>query len=454
MTIANFDGIDAPKRLQTPEEKNLAEKGGFLQVEDVDLRELCELVGTPAYVYSSTAIVDAYRSFEDAFGRNRIAICFAVKANSNLSILSLLRSLGSGMDIVSGGELARALSAGVPGERIVFSGVGKTAAEIRQALDARIHQFNVESAAELQLIAALAAERKVRAPVSLRVNPDVDALTHAKISTGRKGDKFGIAMEDVARLYADAAADARLDPVGLAVHIGSQITELSPYQSAYSRLRGLVGELRAAGLPIRRLDLGGGLGISYGGNTSAPSLAAYADIVCRTVGDLGLELTIEPGRRIVGEAGVLVTEVLTVKHGEDADIVIIDAGMNDLARPALYGAVHPVSLLVGRPGLKRPCRIFGPVCESADFFGCYADLPPLMQGDRLVLHAAGAYGASMASNYNTRPLAPEVLVKGDSYAVVRRRQSIADMLVLEKDAGWFAASGRRKGDALSGIVSR
>ncbi|MFD2054888.1 diaminopimelate decarboxylase [Mesorhizobium calcicola] len=412
----------------------LSPVGGAIQLEAVDLEKLAASLGTPVYVYSSAAIAEAYRSFKIAVGED-VSICYAVKANGNLSILAQLAQLGCGMDIVSGGELERALAVGVPPLRIIFSGVGKTREEIAWALDTGIHQFNVESASELDLIACVAEGRNVRAPVALRVNPDVDALSHSKISTGRKGDKFGIALEQATALYARVAASPFLEPVGLAVHIGSQVMHLEPYRRAYARIAGLTEELRATGLPVHRLDLGGGLGISYGHGTP-PDLGSYAGVVRDTVGHLCAELTVEPGRRLVGEAGVLLTQVLYIKPAEDADIVVVDAGMNDLARPALYEALHPVTMLRPRGGPTRPCRIVGPVCESADAFGLYTHLPALMPGDRIAFLSAGAYGAAMASTYNARPLVAEVLVDGSRYAIIRRRQTVAEMMALEADSRW------------------
>ncbi|WP_292497298.1 diaminopimelate decarboxylase [Mesorhizobium sp.] len=407
---------------------------GAVHLEAIDLDQLAAKLGMPIYAYSSAAIVESYRSFATAVGED-VSICFAVKANGNLTILTQLAKLGCGMDIVSGGELERALAAGVSPLRIIFSGVGKTREEITQALDAGIHQFNVESASELDLIADVATGRSVRAPVALRVNPDVDALTHDKISTGRKGDKFGIDLDHAYELYARAAATASLNPVGLAVHIGSQIMDLEPYRRAYTRIAKLAQQLRAGGYPVRRLDLGGGLGISYG-HATPPSLDSYASVIRDTVGGLCAELAVEPGRRLIGEAGILLAQVLHIKPTHDADIVVIDAAMNDLARPALYGSLHPVTMLRPRPGPARPCRIVGPVCESADAFGLYTHLPALLPGDRIAFLYAGAYGAAMASTYNARPLVPEVLVDGSRYAIIRRRQTVAEMMALEADPRW------------------
>ncbi|RWI87862.1 MAG: diaminopimelate decarboxylase [Mesorhizobium sp.] len=407
---------------------------GAIHLETVDLDKLAAIIGTPAYSYSSEAITGAYRSFKAAVGED-VSIYYAVKANGNLSILAQLGELGCGMDIVSGGELERALAAGVSPLRIIFSGVGKTREEITQALDAGIHQLNVESASELDLIADVAAGRNVRAPVALRVNPNVDALTHDKISTGRKGDKFGIDLERAYELYARAAATASLDPVGLAVHIGSQIMDLEPYQRAYARIAKLAQELRAGGFPVRRLDLGGGLGISYG-HATPPSLDSYASLIRDAVGGLCAELAVEPGRRLIGEAGILLAQVVHIKQTDDADIVVIDAAMNDLARPALYGSLHPVTMLRPRAGPARPCRIVGPVCESADAFGLYTHLPALLPGDRIAFLSAGAYGAAMSSTYNARPLVAEVLVDNSRYAIIRRRQTVAEMMSLEADPIW------------------
>lgn len=422
-------------RLETGR-SGLGYREAMLHIEDACLGDIAARVATPFYCYSSAAIRSAYERLSQALALVGASICFAVKANGNLSILSLLAESGCGMDIVSGGELERVLAAGIPGSRVVFSGVGKKSGEIGRALKAGIHQINVESAAELETVIATARELGLKAPVALRVNPDVDARTHAKISTGRKDDKFGISSAEIADLYAKAALAPELDVVGLAVHIGSQILDLAPYREAYSHMAALVMALRARGLAVRRLDLGGGIGIDYAGE-SGPDVAEYAAIVGETVGGIGCELTVEPGRWLVGPAGVLVTEVLYVKQTGDTPTAIVDAAMNDLMRPALYGAFHRV--LPVRQGVAEatgPYRIVGPVCESTDVFGTYADVPLPRSGDLVAFTCAGAYGASMASTYNARDLVPEVLVDGDLFRVIRRRQATAELLALEEPTQW------------------
>ena len=419
------------------ERSGLSYRGATLHMEDVGLDTIAAAVATPFYCYSGAAIRSAYERLSQALVPVGASICFAVKANGNLAVLGLLAGMGSGMDVVSGGELERALAAKVPGSRIVFSGVGKKRGEIVRALEAGIHQINVESAAELDVVIAAARELGMRAPVALRVNPDVDARTHSKISTGRKDDKFGIPSADIPDLCPRAAAAPELDVVGLAVHIGSQILDLEPYREAYSHMAGLVAALRERGLPVRRLDLGGGLGLSYDGSAD-PDVRDYAAIIGETLGDSGCELTVEPGRWLVGQAGVLVTEVLYVKQAAGGPTVIVDAGMNDLMRPALYGAVHPVLPVRPNPetGAARTCRIVGPICESSDVFGSYGGMPPPNAGDLIAFICAGAYGASMASTYNARDLVPEILVEGGRFRVVRRRQTTRDLLALEGHSQW------------------
>ncbi|UCI32026.1 diaminopimelate decarboxylase [Mesorhizobium sp. B4-1-4] len=429
MTLVEPDG-------GTGERDPLVYRDEVLHIEGVRVDAIAQAVATPFYCYSSAAIREAYGTLSRALSPIGVSVCFAVKANCNVSVLGLLAELGSGMDIVSGGELERALAAGVPASKIIFSGVGKKRAEIARALEVGIHQINVESAAELDVVISVAAALDLRAPVALRVNPDVDAHTHSKISTGRREDKFGIAIEMIPALFAKAAAAPELDVVGLAVHIGSQILDLTPYREAYSRMADLVASLRSRGLPVHRLDLGGGIGILYDQNAGR-EIGEYAEIVRETVGDIGCELTVEPGRWLVGPGGVLVTEVLYVKETGDRLTAIVDAGMNDLMRPALYGAVHPVlPLRHDRQVNSHIYQIAGPVCESSDVFGTYAALPPLQLGDRLVFGCAGAYGASMASTYNSRDLAAEVLVDGDRFRVIRRRQTIEAMLALEEGSEW------------------
>ncbi|MER8757946.1 diaminopimelate decarboxylase [Mesorhizobium sp. M0976] len=414
----------------------LAYRDQALHMERVCIDTIATAVPTPFYCYSSDAIRTAYLTLSTALKPTGASVCFAVKANGNLSVLGVLAALGSGMDIVSGGELERAVSAGVPASKIIFSGVGKKRSEIASALEVGIHQINVESEAELDAVIEAAGALGLHAPVALRVNPDVDAGAHAKISTGKKHDKFGIPFEDIPALYAKALAAPELDPVGLAVHIGSQILDLSPYRAAYSRVAELVRRLRSQGMPVRRLDLGGGIGISYDLG-SGPDLGEYATIVQETVGSLDCELTVEPGRWLVGPAGILVTEVLYIKETADRLTAIVDAGMNDLMRPAMYGAVHPVFAVKQqvRQG-SHTYQIAGPVCESSDIFGTYKDLAPLRSGDRLAFGCAGAYGASMASTYNARDLAAEVLVDGNRFRVVRRRQTIEALLTLEEETEW------------------
>lgn len=415
----------------------LERRKGTLWAEEVALSRIAAEVGTPFYAYSTAALRACYAALSAAVAPLGVEVCFAVKANGNQHVLAEFARLGAGMDIVSGGEMARALAAGVRPGKIIFSGVGKTAAEIRAALREGLHQINVESPAELEAVAAAAQAMGVRAPVALRVNPDVDALTHAKITTGRKDSKFGIPLAEVPALYAAAAARPELQVVGLALHIGSQISDMEPFRQAWTVMAGLVRDLRAAGLTVDRLDLGGGLGIAAG-TRPGPDLAEYARTIAGTVGDLGLALTVEPGRWLCARAGVLVTQVLYMKPGEAGDFAIVDAAMNDLMRPALYGAQHPAMTVhtPRRGGAARPCRLVGPICESSDDFGTYDDFGALRAGDLLVLRDAGAYGATMSSTYNSRDLIPEVQVDGDHYRLIRRRPDIREMLRLEQAGPW------------------
>lgn len=405
----------------------------------MSLGRIAAAVGTPFYCYSAGALRQNYAMLKAAIAASDVSICFAVKANSNINVLAELARLDCGMDIVSGGEMARALAAGTPPERIIFSGVGKTRAEIRAALEAGLHQLNVESPAELEIVAEVARETGIRAPVALRVNPDVDARTHAKITTAKKDSKFGIAIDEVPAIYAAASAQSELKMVGLAVHIGSQILDLSPFRDAWAALADLVRCLRAAGLAVERLDLGGGLGIGDDMH-AGPDLAEYASIIAETVGDLGCALNVEPGRWLAGRTGVLVSEVLYLKESAGTPIAVIDAAMNDLMRPALYGARHPVlTEEAPRPvGKGDICRIVGPVCESSDDFGKYEGLGTILAGDLVVFDNAGAYGAAMSSTYNSRDLVPEVLVDGGRFRVIRRKTNISDALALERAGSWLA----------------
>jgi diaminopimelate decarboxylase len=415
-----------------------AYRDGALFAEDVDLAAVAVQVGTPAYVYSTAALVANYRAYVDALAGLPIAVCFAAKANSNLAVLRTLVQQGAGIDVVSTGEMKRALAAGCPPDRIVFSGIGKTVEDLEAALLAGIHQINVESLQELELLSQVAVRLRRDAMVAFRVNPDVDAKTHTKISTGRKGDKFGIELEDAPVAYERARALPGVRPVGIAAHIGSQLLDLSPYRDAYRRLAELVRELRAAGHVVDRLDLGGGIGISYKGDP-APALADYARIVRETVGDLGCQLMCEPGRSICGDAGVLLSRVLFIKPGRTRNFVILDAAMNDLVRPAMYDAWH------GIVPLRQPAEgaaeaefdVVGPVCESSDTFAKARSLPPLAAGDLVAFTGAGAYGAVMASTYNTRPLVPEVLVDKDRFAIVRKRPTFEEMVAGESLPPWL-----------------
>lgn len=415
----------------------LSRRDGTLSIDAVPLDQIAASVGTPFYAYSATALRSRYLALAEALAPHRVAVCFAVKANSNINVLAEFAALGAGMDIVSGGEMARALAAGTPAERIIFSGVGKTGAEIRAALRAGLGQINVESPAELDAVAAAARDLGLRAPVALRVNPDVDALTHAKITTARRDSKFGIAAEEIPALYAAAAARPELRMVGLAVHIGSQILDLAPFRRAWSVMARLVRDLRAAGLRVERLDLGGGLGVASG-DRPAPDLGDYARIIGQTVGGLDLALSVEPGRWLCAQAGVLVARVLYPKRAEGTESAIIDAAMNDLMRPALYDAHHPaIAVHVPRaaPGAVLT-RLFGPVCESSDDFGNHADLGVLRAGDLLAFRDAGAYGATMSSSYNSRDLIPEVLVEDARFRIIRQRVTIDAALRLETPGAW------------------
>ena len=414
-------------------------RNGVLHAEDVALPDIAAAVGTPFYCYSAATLTRHFQVFSQAFAGMDSLVCYAMKANSNQAVLTLLARLGAGADVVSEGELRRALAAGIPASKIMFSGVGKTAREMDAALAADIHCFNVESLPELELLSARASASGRTARVSLRINPDVDARTHRKISTGNKGDKFGIAWEGARDAYRLAASLPRLKVTRIDMHIGSQITDLQPFDDAFRLLTELVGTLRADGHAIAHVDLGGGLGIPYRlDNDPPPNPDAYADIVRRTVGPLGLKVIFEPGRLIAGNAGILVTEVLYVKDGGDKHFVIVDAAMNDLVRPTLYEAFHEISPVVAPPADAPRIRadIVGPVCETGDFLGLDRDMARPQSGDLLYAGTAGAYGAVQAGTYNSRLLVPEVLVSGDRFHVIRPRLSYEALLALDSVPGW------------------
>ena len=415
-------------------------KNGQLMAEDVALADIAAAVGTPFYAYSAATLTRHYQLFTEALSPLPHNVCFAIKSLSNLAVLKLLGDLGAGMDVVSGGEYLRAKAAGVPGERIVFSGVGKTRDEMRMALTGGVRQFNVESEPELLALSAVATELGLTAPITLRINPDVDAKTHEKIATGKKENKFGIPISKAREVYAQAARLPGLQVVGIDVHIGSQLTELAPFEAAFSKVAELTEQLRADGHTITRLDLGGGLGIPYTRSNEAPPLPLdYGALIKRTLGHLGCEIEIEPGRLISGNSGVLVSEVIYVKQGEDRTFLIVDAAMNDLVRPSMYGAHHDIVPLVeAEAGAEmQDYDVVGPVCETGDTFAKARALPALAAGDLLAFRSAGAYGAVMASEYNTRPLVPEVLVQGDHFAVIRARPTFDEILKRDTIPAWL-----------------
>ena len=401
------------------------------------VRRIAEAVGTPFYCYSSATLQRHYSVFKDGLAGLDAEIYYAVKANSNVALVRLLSRAGAGADIVSIGEMAIVLAAGVPAEKIVFSGVGKTRDEMRQALEAGVGQFNVESEPELEALSEVAASMNATARIGLRLNPDVDAGTHHKITTGKAENKFGIAWPHARELYARAAELPGLEIVAAAVHIGSQITKLDPFEAAYRRLLEMVAVLEDDGHSIGILDLGGGLGIPYG-TESPPSPTEYGAMVRRVLGDTGKKLSFEPGRVIVGNAGILVARQVYDKRSEDRRFVILDAAMNDLIRPSMYDAHHEFSPVRLTNAPVSPADIVGPICESGDTFARQCDLPELEDGELIAIRSAGAYGAVMSSSYNGRPLVPEVLVNGDQFSVIRERQRIEDLIALDKVPNWLS----------------
>ena len=418
-------------------------RDGALQAEAVPLETVAAEVGTPVYVYSSATLRRHYGVLRAACDARRAdlgeaLIAFAVKANSNLSVLATLAAEGCGADTVSEGEIRRALAAGVPAERIIFSGVGKTDAELAFALDVGVRQINVESGVELDRLAAVAAAHGARADVAVRVNPNIGAGGHAKITTGGAGDKFGVPVSEAMDLYARAAASPHLNPVGLACHIGSQIKDLQPLRAAFEVLRDMTLELRRRGLAVTRLDLGGGLAAPYAETDETPTVEAYVDMAADVLAGLEVEAAFEPGRLLAANAGVLLSRVIQVNERSDGRrFLVLDAAMNDLMRPALYDAFHDLTPVERRAGETRPYDVVGPVCETGDTFARDRVLPPLQAGDLVAFTGAGAYGAVMAGEYNSRPLVPEVLVDGDRWAVVRPRPTYDAMLAREPRAPWL-----------------
>lgn len=417
-------------------------QAGELACEGVPLSRIAEEVGTPVYVYSTATLERHFTVLRDALvnaGLGDPLIAFAVKANSNVAVLRTLGRLGAGADTVSEGEIRRALAAGIPAERIVFSGVGKTAEELAFALKSGVAEINVESEPEMVLASKVAQSLGTRATIAIRVNPDVEAGGHAKISTGKADNKFGVSFSEAERLYAKASNDAGLKPVGVTCHIGSQISDLAPMEAAFGKMRGLVERLRGEGMSVERLDLGGGLGVPYFNQPPPPSPEDYAAMIARTMTGLDVEFAFEPGRMIAANAGVLVSRVLHIhERPEGRKFAVLDAAMNDLIRPAMYDAYHDIRPLKPRDGEPVVYDVVGPICETGDTFTRERALPPLAAGDLVAFMSAGAYGAVMSSEYNSRLLVPEVLVSGEDYAVIRPRPTYEDMLAREAVPAWLA----------------
>ena len=415
-------------------------RNGQLFAEDVPVAEITAAVGTPVYIYSTATLLRHFGLFDQALAGMPHLVCFAMKSLSNVAVLRVLGQAGAGIDVVSVGEYLRAKAAGVPGERIVFSGVAKTREEMRIALEGGIRQFNVESEPEMEALSEVASALGLVAPIAVRVNPDVDAKTHAKIATGKSENKFGIPIAKAREVYARAAALPGIRVVGIDVHIGSQLTDLEPFRLAYRKVAALTEALRADGHQIERLDLGGGLGIPYERSNAAPPLPEdYGRMIAEEVGHLGCEIEIEPGRLIAGNAGLMVSEIIYVKEGEGRDFLILDSAMNDLVRPAMYDAHHDIVPLVeAEAGAEQqPYDVVGGICETGDTFARGRMMPPVKAGDLVAFRSAGAYGAVMASEYNSRPLIPEVLVDGDKWAVIRRRPSYDEMIARDIIPDWL-----------------
>ncbi|MBL8544675.1 MAG: diaminopimelate decarboxylase [Hyphomonadaceae bacterium] len=411
-------------------------RGGELCCEGVKLGDIAAAVGTPVYVYSTATLERHYEVFKQAFAPRDVLVAFAVKANANIAVLATLAAKGAGADTVSQGEIERALKAGVPPARIIFSGVGKTEDELAFAVKAGVHQINVESIAELETLSRIAAQLRAKPAIAIRVNPDVGAGGHEKISTGKGDAKFGVSIEQAMQYYARAHADAHLDAKGLAVHIGSQIKDLAPLQSAFRILRETTEKLRGAGLSVERLDLGGGLGVPYFNEGDPPAPADYAAMVLGVFEGLDVKLAFEPGRMIAANAGVLLARVVRTQERPSRPILVLDAGMNDLIRPAIYDAYHEIRPVRETNAPREAYDVVGPICETGDTFTRNRALPPLASGDLVAFMTAGAYGATMASTYNARALVPEVLVRGDRFEIVRRRWDLADQLALERLPNW------------------